>query len=264
MIAKTTTQYEFGPCPSPHGWHNPEGWTAEQVRALAKKHWPKTLRIHDLRLLCRDEIGERAELSPEIGSRFHVNHEGLNPKITYFTTVPYGKLPPVTRYNFPECAPYGWSRETGERIPVPDGYELVPEGVPFGEEQLHLHTRDGHIFRPYTAFRGPWKRDEIDAVFRKTPSKSKRFVPFKSMDDLPEPLKFGPLFARLTSGPVFTRLTFGPARLTGGWWTVVSMDSKGFKTHLDADPISWEEAYDEGWQLSPDRKDWFECGKEAV
>lgn len=124
-------EWEFGECPSPHGWHNPEERSPEKVLSLARECCGEGVDPATVRLLTRDEIGKRPVSSPKIYWNRVGGYNGFRPDLTYWTTTPYGELPPVTKYRFPETAPYGWSRTTGEKIPCPEGYRLAEPGEDF-------------------------------------------------------------------------------------------------------------------------------------
>lgn len=197
MIAKTKTktEYEFGPCPSPHGWHNPHDQSANEIMEVVMDQYGDTVNVKHARLLTRDEIGSREEESPDIKNHYTACIyssisvcDGDEPDQTYFTLTAYGYLQPVTRYTFPECAPYGWSRKTGEKIPVPDGYELVPEGEVVKCSEILIHYLDGIEVPCNAVFPDGWKRSTRDAVFRKLPSKNPDEIKPLSMQDIADRL----------------------------------------------------------------------------
>lgn len=117
---------EFGDCPSPYGWHNPEKMTPKMVYAQAKRFWGADVDPSTVRLLARDEIGRRAS-SLQIAGNGAMGRVGYALDYTYFTTEPYGELPEVEEYTFLDCTPYGFSGKDGKRIEIPEGWELVPE-----------------------------------------------------------------------------------------------------------------------------------------
>lgn len=141
---------DFGECPSPHGWHNPGESTAEQVLRFARVRWGEDVDPSTVRLLTRDEIGFRVDSSRITTSGGHSSQRkyvGDKVPLTYITLVPYGQLPVQESYTFPECAPYGWSRTTGLKIPVLKSYKLLP---PDFREQgirsldgIHCYYKDG-------------------------------------------------------------------------------------------------------------------------
>ena len=119
----------FGPCPSPHGWHNPDNLTPEQVG------------VPQYRLLARDEVGEREgdctriECLHSRPQKWDWNYAGSLRDASYRTTLPYGSLPPVTHRTFPECAPpeqdpdYGYHLDGTKIEPPNDDHEIIPEGT---------------------------------------------------------------------------------------------------------------------------------------
>lgn len=175
-------QFSFGKCPSKHGWHNPENVSPEKIREQARARWGEDPNPYSVRLLARDEIGAGRCLGglPSIGLNSGSpgdNSSGAVKGYTYFTTVPYGELPPPGRYAFPECAPYGYSRATGRKIEAPEGYRLLHVGtyVPAGTDLWTFgapgnaaiyNDTDG---KAYTA-RVPFTiaHERADAIFVKT------------------------------------------------------------------------------------------------
>lgn len=159
------TGVEFGECPSPHGWHNPENLHPSAVLLWAKSRFGQCVDPGCLRLLTRDEIGRRSQPSAAIQSISSRGPQaGMLPGATYITDTPYGCLPELECYAFPECAPYGFSRQTGERIPCPDGYRLARVGETFkGEVDAIIHYRSawtspsGQLSTEYKLFVGEVK-----------------------------------------------------------------------------------------------------------
>lgn len=116
-IAAIYRTLEFDTCPSKFGWHNPKNLTPEAVLARAKAMFGVDVDVNKIRLLCRDEIGER-----------ECHWWGSHANESFTTTVPYGEIQEPDKYTFPECAPYGYSNLTGTKIAAPEGYRLLPEG----------------------------------------------------------------------------------------------------------------------------------------
>lgn len=144
--------WEFDECPSPHGWHNPGGSTAERVLRCARVRWGEDVDPSEVRLLTRDEVGSRFKsswITTAAGCSSHREYVGDKTTLTYITLLPYGQLPVQESYTFPECSPYGWSRTTGLKIPVPKakGYKLLPpdfreQGIR-SREGIHCYYKDG-------------------------------------------------------------------------------------------------------------------------
>lgn len=176
---------EFGDCPSPHGWHNPEGISPEEALAQARERWGEYVDPSTVRLLTRDEIGIR-EATPQIKMWLKKigapRHHGSNTEYTYITTTPYGELPPVSHYAFPETARYGFSRTTGKEIETPKGYKLL-EPTEVGTQVkctrgVIVHTKAGRHYDwdavdiKNVYYLEPWNIHlEYDAVFYRLPEK---------------------------------------------------------------------------------------------
>lgn len=133
-------EVEFDECPSPYGWHNPGEFTPWNVTQAAWKRWGRGVDLEKVRLLCPDEIGARGEAIPDIvkvdAHNIKIAWAGNSACMTYMTRVPYGELPPIDECHIPKCAPYGFSKETGERITCPEGYRLAEPGEDFANNPV--------------------------------------------------------------------------------------------------------------------------------
>lgn len=191
--------WEFGECPSPHGWHNQEKLTPEELLQRARETFRAGDTPTSVRLLTRDEVGKRPNPSGKIywgepGS-IHGGLHGDSTALTYWTTAPYGTLPPVTKYRFPECSPYGWSSKTGELIPTPEGYELMPEedlnrGFPGRYDLIYVRkdgeTKEGKSLLWFPRLPGQPGTDwsTIDAVFYRRVDREDPLVRYTSWQGL--------------------------------------------------------------------------------
>lgn len=168
---------EFGECPSPHGWHNPEGLTPEKIIEYGQELFGPDVDVENLRLLAEDEIGFREGLNPAVGARSvnsvteygPVRTRGRYEHRTYFTDQPYGRLPAPEDYAIPECAPYGFSRKTGKRLYGPEGYGLVPEGrlIVLNRGECQVVTPNGDVTSNWEGAAYLVSHSEVDAVFFK-------------------------------------------------------------------------------------------------
>lgn len=194
----------FDKCPSVWGWHNPENLTAAQVLERAENHYSyngsKVLNPQSVRLLCRDEVGLRTtfidfkfEGSPENAYLY-----GNNTTRSHFTSIPYGDLKPPRLHSFPECARYGYSKITGEKISPPAGYRLLPKGSTYESEDAPAivydsykeegdeHTCQSEVYQwSWQDWDDYYNQKHVDAIFVPINNKPK-VVPFKKQEDLPD------------------------------------------------------------------------------